>query len=432
VCDRVVYASALADLAALARTTAGQRFALAATDGSLLGRVRRILGGAEDSREGKLGWWPALLAALTIAGLAPIALSSAPAARTPAVKVMSFEAPRGESATPQTNAAAPAPNRNQAEPRSEPARRAASDGGEQQPDRDQIEKLRAMVARIEGDLAQIGDPEQSQKLIALRDQLLAAADRLREAQALRERFGEESTTDDEQVRKVRAKLAAAARQLRDGPEGSLAADAEQLLRDGALDRADELKARLAQLDAIKAELAIRDEQALGAQSDEMRAERAQMEAETIAAYKAKLDEEQTQAAGDVETREAKITAKRRQDAERLAAMVADERGTAVDAKRVLSFIGPALKAGPGEISVVGDVKHPGPITWEAGLTAAAALAHAGGPSADNADIQIGRLSEMNLTWSADGPDSRLRMDVVEPSAILRAGDVIVVTATKRK
>ena len=82
--------------------------------------------------------------------------------------------------------------------------------------------------------------------------------------------------------------------------------------------------------------------------------------------------------------------------------------------------------------MVGDVKHPGPIKWEAGLTAALALMHAGGPSADDVDVQIGRLSEMNLTWSADGPDSRLRIDVIEPSTTLHAGDVIVVTATKRK
>ncbi len=106
--------------------------------------------------------------------------------------------------------------------------------------------------------------------------------------------------------------------------------------------------------------------------------------------------------------------------------------TEFDSKRVLSLIGPALKAGPGEVSVVGDVSHPGPIKWEDGLTAAAAMLRAGAPSADGVDIHIGRLSEMNLTWGADGPDSRLRIDAIEPSATLRAGDVIVVTATKRK
>jgi beta-lactamase regulating signal transducer with metallopeptidase domain len=429
VCDRIVYASALADLAVLAQTTAGQRFALAATDGSLVGRVRRILGGADDGREGKPGWWPAVLVALTIAGLAPIVLQSAPVATPTVAKAMSSEAPRGESAQPQAITSAPAPSGNQAEPRAEQAKPPTDEGREQQLDRDQIEKLRAMVARIEGDLAQIGDSEQGQKLEALRDQLRTAADRLKEEEALRERSGDASVKDDEQLRETRAKLAAAASQLRDGSEGSLTPDTERLLRENALDRADELKAALAQLEGIKAQLAMRDEQALSDQNDDTKAKLAQMEAETIAAEKARLDAEQAQNAGDVQ---AKIAAIRQREVERLAARAADERGTAFDSKRVLSFIGPALKAGPGEISVVGDVKRPGPIKWEAGLTAAGALMHAGGPSADDVDIQIGRLSEMNLTWSADGPDSRLRIDVLEPSATLHAGDVIVVTGTKRK
>jgi beta-lactamase regulating signal transducer with metallopeptidase domain len=429
VCDRIVYASALADLAVLAQTTAGQRFALAATDGSLVARVRRILGGADDGREGKPGWWPAVLVALIIAGLAPIVLQSAPVAATPVAKATSSEAPRGESAKLHANTSAPALSGNQAEPRAEQAKPPADDGRQQQLDRDQIEKLRAMVARIESDLVQIGDPEQGQKLEALRDQLRAAADRLKEEQALRERSGDASVKDDEQLREVRAKLAAAASQLRGGSEGSLTQDAERLRRENALDQADELKAALAQLEGIKAQLAMRDEQALSDQNDETKAKLAQMEAETIAAEKARLDAEQAQTADDVQ---AKIAAIRQRELERLAARAADERGTAFDSKRVLSFIGPALKAGSGEISVVGDVKRPGPIKWEAGLTAAVALMHAGGPSADDVDIQIGRLSEMNLTWSADGPDSRLRIDVLEPSATLHAGDVIVVTGTKRK
>ena len=119
VCDRVVYASALADLAALASMTAGQRFALAATDGSLVSRVRRILGGADDGHEGKPAWLPAVLLALTIAGLAPIVLSSAPVAEMPGIKALSPEAPRGEPARPQATSSASTPNGTQAEPRAE-------------------------------------------------------------------------------------------------------------------------------------------------------------------------------------------------------------------------------------------------------------------------------------------------------------------------
>jgi hypothetical protein len=59
------------------------------------------------------------------------------------------------------------------------------------------------------------------------------------------------------------------------------------------------------------------------------------------------------------------------------------------------------------------------------------MTQAGAVSSDGVDIRIGRLSEMNLTWGADGPDSHLRIDVIEPSTTLHAGDVIVVTAAKR-
>jgi len=407
VCDRVVYASALADLAALAHTAAGHRFALAATDGSLVGRVRRILGGADDGHGSQSGWWPAVLLALTIAGMAPSVLSSAPAAEPPGVKAMSFEPQRAEPAKLQTIAAAPVSSGNQAEPRLEQAKPLSNDDAQQGSDRDQIEKLRAMVAAMESDLAQIADPEHGRGLAVLREQLAAAVDRLKRAQALREQSGEarikdgEPWNNEDQLREAQAKLAAA---------GELS---------------DELKARLAQ---IKAELAMRDELAVADQTDEMKAKLAQMEAETVAAEKARRDVEQAQAEGGVE---AKIAATQR-ELERLAASATDERGTAFDSKRVLSFIGPALKAGPGEISVVGDVKHPGPIRWEEGLTAAAAMRQAGGPSADDADIRIGRLSEMNLIWSADGPDSRVQIDAMEPSTPLHVGDVIVVTVTKRK
>jgi hypothetical protein len=311
--------------------------------------------------------------------------------------------------------------------------------GEQGPDRDQIERLRAMLAQVENDLAQIGSPDQDRKLAAMRDELAAAVDKLKEAQALRERSGDarikdgEPLNNEDQLREMQAKLAAAASEL-NGSAWSLKKGAKQLQRDDELDQTDELKARLAQLDQLKAELAMRDEQALDEQNDETKAKLANREAATIAAYKAKLDQEQAQADASVEARDlkAQIAAIKQLEVERLAARSADEPGTTFDSKRVLSLIGPALKAGPGEISVVGDVKHPGPIKWEEGLTAAAAMMHVGGPSADDVDIRIGRLSEMNLTWGADGPDSRLRIDAIEPSTALHAGDVIVVTATKRK
>ena len=73
-CDRVVYATALADLAAIVR---GPRLALAATDGSLVSRVRRILGGTDDGRPARQEWMAAAVLALLVVGTVPIAFASA-------------------------------------------------------------------------------------------------------------------------------------------------------------------------------------------------------------------------------------------------------------------------------------------------------------------------------------------------------------------
>jgi beta-lactamase regulating signal transducer with metallopeptidase domain len=433
VCDRVVYASALADLAVLANMTAGPRLALAATDGSLVGRVRRILGGSDDGRGRTPGWVPAGLLALAVAGMAPVALSSAPVLETPrfmAASAASHDAQRSEPAKPQTTTAAPAASGTQAGPLAEKATPLVNGGREQEPnreERDQIEKLRAMLAGIEKDFAQIRSLEPGPTLEAMRDELAAAIDKLKDEQALLDRSGD-AWAKSERLSEVQAKLAAAASQLKDESDWSLKKETKQLLRNDALGRADELKAKRAEADQLKAELALRDQLTLGDLNDEATATLAKVYAATIAGYKARVDAEQAQAEGD----EAKIASIKQREAERLAARANDERATAMDPKRVLSVIGPALKAGPGEISVVGDVKHPGPIKWKDGLTAAMAMIHAGGPSADDVDIRIGRLSEMNLTWGTEGPDSHLRIDGIEPSATLHAGDVIVVTVTKRK
>jgi len=72
VCDRVVYATALSDLAAIARTP---RLALAATDGSLVNRVRRILGQSTAQRDAGSGWLSVCLVVLLVVSIAPVALS---------------------------------------------------------------------------------------------------------------------------------------------------------------------------------------------------------------------------------------------------------------------------------------------------------------------------------------------------------------------
>jgi len=74
VCDRLVYATALADLASL---TSPRRFALAATDGSLLDRVRRILGQTGAQRSSTSPWLPVSFVGLMAAAVLPIAFVSA-------------------------------------------------------------------------------------------------------------------------------------------------------------------------------------------------------------------------------------------------------------------------------------------------------------------------------------------------------------------
>ena len=66
VCDRLVYAEALKELAAMA----SPRLALAATDGDLVSRIRRVLGQVE-SQSGAARWVPIAIMAATIAVAVP-------------------------------------------------------------------------------------------------------------------------------------------------------------------------------------------------------------------------------------------------------------------------------------------------------------------------------------------------------------------------
>ncbi|MGE3277853.1 MAG: M56 family metallopeptidase [Vicinamibacterales bacterium] len=97
--DRLVYVSALAELAAN-----GQRaFALAATDGSLLSRVRRLLGRPRPEREAAPLWAPAALGAMALAGL--LAMTMAP----PAADAESARQPAAPPAATDAAQASPAP-----------------------------------------------------------------------------------------------------------------------------------------------------------------------------------------------------------------------------------------------------------------------------------------------------------------------------------
>ena len=105
VCDRLVYVTALADLAAL---TTVPRVALAATGGSLLGRVRRILGAGNDNRLPVSGSLSALLVLLVGGILVPISLVSARGA-SPAVTPAPVQAPTQASTPAVATAPRPSP-----------------------------------------------------------------------------------------------------------------------------------------------------------------------------------------------------------------------------------------------------------------------------------------------------------------------------------
>jgi beta-lactamase regulating signal transducer with metallopeptidase domain len=75
VCDRMVYATALSDLAAMATA----RVALAATDGDLLARVRRILSREEVVMSGTSRWSGVAILGIAASLMVPGALLSAPA-----------------------------------------------------------------------------------------------------------------------------------------------------------------------------------------------------------------------------------------------------------------------------------------------------------------------------------------------------------------
>jgi len=74
VCDRVVYVTALSDLAAIGTP----RVVMAATAGSLLCRVRRILDGKPGADRAGAGWMPSLVLLLLAGAFVPAALTSPP------------------------------------------------------------------------------------------------------------------------------------------------------------------------------------------------------------------------------------------------------------------------------------------------------------------------------------------------------------------
>jgi beta-lactamase regulating signal transducer with metallopeptidase domain len=86
VCDRLEYVTALTNLAALATHP---RIALAATDGSLVARVRRLLGDAPRDQGQTTGWAAAVVGVLIVGAVpAGLALTPPQTPATPAVPVV--------------------------------------------------------------------------------------------------------------------------------------------------------------------------------------------------------------------------------------------------------------------------------------------------------------------------------------------------------
>ena len=89
ICDRLVYARALSDLAALATPS----LAMAASNGSLVERVRRILGRPTAESESGAGWLPVFLILAVMAPVLPATLKSAGQAATPPAKPVAVTTP---------------------------------------------------------------------------------------------------------------------------------------------------------------------------------------------------------------------------------------------------------------------------------------------------------------------------------------------------
>jgi TonB family protein len=233
ICDRVVYVRALSDLAAM---TSHARLALAATDGALLGRVRRLLASEPDERQGA-GWLTVGLAAMLTAALAPaVALGSgepqAAAVPLPAVPAAAAPAPTPATTLPrpavagQTATPAPAPAAQPAPAATAPPQAAPAPAGEARAA--ELSALRRQLEAIGAELNAVrqrrtqAELEQAQQEHQLRIQ--AATERvaaLEKELAAATRRQEIGVANGETVESVRAMVAEARRELQRAEAGRM-------------------------------------------------------------------------------------------------------------------------------------------------------------------------------------------------------------------
>ena len=211
VCDRFVYVSALTDLATM---TTHARLALAATDGSLLGRVRRLLTTDADDRPGA-GWLSIAVLAVMAAALTPALLALGGDQPPPTVPAPSA-APKAATASPspQPSVAIPAAAATTAVPRQQPAATAEPQRTNAEAVRQQLVQMEAQLAALRRELREV-EAERAREENALRREAamakLAALERALAEATTRREIG---LTSEAPVEDVRAQVEAARRELR--------------------------------------------------------------------------------------------------------------------------------------------------------------------------------------------------------------------------
>jgi TonB family protein len=234
VCDRIVYVRALTNLAAM---TVQTRLALAATDGSLLRRVRRLLTSAPDQRASG-GWLSMAIVGVVLTGLTPalMAVASDPQA-TPAPAPTPLVAPVPQPAPRPVTAPTPGPSPTIVAAVSPGSGSVAALPGGQAGDQSpataderaaqmmrELEALRQQLREREIERAELARRSQREREITLQ---VAQAELGLRREAAREALGnaerdaqllssrvERGSADLEAVASARARLAAAQRELR--------------------------------------------------------------------------------------------------------------------------------------------------------------------------------------------------------------------------
>ena len=417
-CDRVVYASALADLAALVR---GPRLALAATDGSLVNRVRRILGGRDDGRRGRQEWMAAAVLTLLVIGAVPIAFASARQAAVPAPAPQPVATGlQGPAVVLRPATSAPVVIVDNPKLDSSATRRTTDASGDARvnfvaapavspaPQGD----VQAIELKLQRELEELNaQPALAQDRQDRQAELKAAIQRLHDLlgdRALSEKQMQDRKVDLEELQ---AKLAALDRMIVEG----------QRAVDRLPDQMAEAKAKLERAKVLRLD-----------DSDlrKLKEDRAREVDDTLQ----QLKFARALGADDEAIAKMKTEAGRKDDT--LAFKLATAMGrdaTDLDPKEIQSVIAPAFDAGPNDVSVVGRVvRHPGRVEWREGLTVEAALKAAGAPPISNTDSVVRRLSALQVTFGAGGPHASGRVDEVNADTILRPGDVIVVSPRVKK